>query len=513
MAIVRFPDHLALHEGIFRGDNEIHVDLWKRGKNAGEWQHMKSARNPEGIDVAPKIIGVSVTVSEWKEVVRRGIAKLFGRKEKGNDTIPLGAGKTIEVQNMMKGLRYAVLAWGKEAGVVFDEKLIAELFPKNEGYEVLGEKGDLCLVHGKAESLVPKPAIAAVPRSPEETIHPCQRFIDEVEAKFAHRIKLADYPEGTHIPGLECLETELAKRALAAFREAEAKGMSSTEIYIPKNARGVASLILLLHQDTFQEIQMRTDVCHVQAELFRLMHLLRSHGNIEHLFFEGGPYDTYSSEQAQLKHIKIPGTNFQLFSDAGQQYFCNHPAKLEKWFVSLCQTSKKAGFHHALWFQQFNVQSAESPDLLSKGDKFLETYGEMMRYGRSCYSMLLNELELEKGVTPRVPANVVQGLQHYLEALEAVAVLQRDREQQVLRHTKRITPVGVPHVVFGEGHRYPLLDLHAKENIAVLLTVPQSTRTLPLGSTVLNTGDERDRRWTGVQYMLSLLENSPYRRA
>ena len=531
MPIARFPENIALQDGVHRGDNALQVALWQKGEKPGEYKRIRSARNPEGIEFAPNIVGVAVTISEWKEVVRGFFAKVFGKKEEGTETIPLGNGKTIEVQNMMKGLLHAVLAWGKEAEVVFNAAMIAELFPTNEGHEILGKNGDLCLVHGKEEILAPKRA-SNVPHSPENDVDPCQRFIDEVEAKFEHRIKLADYPEGTHIPGLECLETEPAKLALAAFREAEKMGISQTELYMPNNAQGIVSIIPQLHSLP-QGIDDPVDpdivlVPKVQSEIFRLLHCLRRHLSNVHVLTEGTPYhkDYWLSEHERIsipgiERIRmqtVPGTRFQVGSPEGQEALCERPEAL----LQVMEQCRKQNIESYCLLNAIQFPAHRGAEL-----------GNLSAMIRECIridqevSRIFSIYYLDIGETyccnwERHPSNrdivyinekayrrdtVVRDLRRLLSLFHEEMKIHKMREDSVVTRMKENATV-VPHLIFGAAHQFAFLSGFAREGLGLLVTKPTTSLEYPLTDLFSQYADEKNPKYAGSLSVLRGLGES-----
>lgn len=488
MPIVRLPENIVLKDGLLRGDNEAHVALWRRGTKEGEWERIRSMRAPEAVDVPPHITGVSVTISQWKEIVRGFFAKIFQKRDPLTltDTIPLGGGKPVEVESLQQGLRHAFLAWGKEAGVKFDDALVAELFSGNEGHEILGRNNDLCLLYGKAEKIVPRPSVATTPQRAGVTIPPYQRFINEVEAKFAHRIKLADYPEGTHIPGLECLETEPAKRALAAFREAEKMRIIRTELYIPRSVNGLASLVLQEHPDGLGGFH--ENVFATQAALFRLLHILR-HNQSERVLLEGSSYDSniWEDRCAIFKERKfvIPGTNLLLASVEGQQYLFENPEILYN-LLSISRRGsfggilKSIGSFEFLLPEQFPfLQGAEHPNMKQDVMRFMDLRGEDNTiWGKYTFGAGFR-VDSHPQLHDRVVINgqlfnkaiFLSDVRRMIQIKNEQTEIHTVREEFVTSKVLEASQGNIPHLIFGAGHKYAFLRRFAEHNLGVMVTI------------------------------------------
>jgi hypothetical protein len=480
---------------------------------------MQSARNPEGVDITPNIVGVSVAISAWEEVTRGFFAKMLGRKDAGTETIALGGKQSVEVRNTMQGIRQAFLAWGKEAGVTFDEATIAKLFPENEGYEILGAENNLCLVHGKLEELVPKaPPIAAPQSKSKEGVHPYQQFIDEVEAKFAHRIKLADYPEGTHMPGLECLETEHAKRALAAFREAEAQGISQTELYLPKEVEGLASFILQIHAGW----NMSEEVHLVQVELFRLLHILRKHKSIEHLFMESLRHgvDNLAERHGSFQQIRIPGTNLMLNSPEGQNFLFEHPSELLNLRRQLISglDLMPVDSAHILLREQFPLLQGIEPPTSSKEQR--QRYVELDKAQNAFYNKYSSSGDTFLRIVPQSQGKIIAGdrifdkaellgdLRNLLRTIEERERIMNSREEFAALRIKEVANFDLPHLVYGDGHRYTFLNRFSTLRLGVLMTKFSSLKKSDYYTYVHHLAGDANPAYAGARSVISKLEGA-----
>jgi hypothetical protein len=511
MQNVRLPLSIELKEGVLLGDNSTNVTLWRKGQEPKAWDRIRSSMSPEGIELSDDAMGVKVTVSQWKERVRSFLKKLFGGKSDVDvltDEVPLGGGKSIEVEQAERGGHPALLAWAREgSGVQFDEALVKELFPGNEGHEILSTRHDLCLVLGELKRETAK--IAAVASSAaESTLSAAERWVREVEAKFAHRIKLADYPEGTHIPGCECLETEHAGRALAAFREAEAKGISRTELYVSKGAIELISLIPQYHPVSGV---IDSEMWQVQEALFRIYHLLQKHGSSDVILQEGCPYEEdfggiFLRMRGKLKSVVVPGTSLQLLSPEGQQVLAENPGK----FFALQEQISKSGdvtTANAIllllpeWFP--GVRGAEMPNM----DELKERYNASLAVCTKLYRKYRSTHgPLGIAQNPLSRSAALSELKLALEARKEIARINDIRERFVASKAVDIAHDKMPHVVFGRSHIYPLLDRYAGKNVGVILTFPAS---LPEDFVDLDwqTADERDNLYVAVRKLVASLES------
>lgn len=521
MKNVRVPPTAELKDGLLLGDNATNITLWRRGQENG-WERIRSAMSPDGVELSEDIVGARVTVSKWKERARGFFGKLLQRKADTDvmtDEIPQAGGKSIEVEQSERGGQPAFLAWTKRGGIEFTEKLVAELFPGNVSYQILSVRNDLCLMLGEFGKEASKTSAASLGPG-ASSMSPAERYMKEVEEKFPHRLQLTDYPEGSHIPGFECLETEEVCKALAALREAEAKGISRTELFVPKQSRGVVSFILQSHplragQPGYGTVDaVAVQIPKVQGEILRLLHALREQVVDTVILIEGTPYDRWFSNDAcnAIKNMVLSGTNAQVGTPEGQKILCENPGLLLK-TMQLCDRNGVAAFCLVPQSQFPGLRGAEHPNLEAMfveftltaqlGDRIKNAY---FRAGGDTSQIRVQPSVADRSIIfvngrPCERAVLLKDLRTMLRAWQRGAELDEQREEYVVARMKE-SPA-LPHLIFGAMHHYSLFDRFACEGLAVLLTTPASLSYTPHFA---HFADERNRDYAEMEQLIKALD-------
>jgi len=484
------PSHIRLQPSVTDVSDHNRMKFWLQ-KEKDMYERISTKRRPDVIDLGKGMEGVTITISTWQKIIRSWYEKVLSvvwhseNPMVTKESIPASDGD-MEVQMKMKANIEALLAWTKDSVTNLDIPHLYNLCTDVAGHELLGE--NICVVYGKygekrkLASVSTNTERATVPPLKAESLHMIngqqnsevdsyQCFIDEVERKFHRHIPLSDTPEEQKKSELGILESSGTKDVLQAFREAHQLGISRTELFISKSPKGIVSIITQQHPVKGRKSENTT--FKVQTEIFRLHHLLRKYADPSHIFWEGfSSLEKILQFQEKIPTCKfvIPGTTIPVLSAEGQEHLYDHPEML----VELLRANSNVQmeyFPYFVWLEQFPlVHGAEHPEVNYNTDDGLDEMHSIVQSG---------DYSFEKR-------------ERFVRIFRQVSEYNAIRNKIAIQHMREAIEGGIPHLVFGESHKYDLLNNCAEEGWSVILTTPSSLPNIPAQGYAAFVADERN---------------------
>ena len=549
MSNLRFPQALSLHQDEVRKidtvtqreerwiplDDECDFRSWRR------FTLQKDAKCGE----QEKMLVLPVRFQDAIADIRSGLKKLFGKGYKGETFVELYApigknGADKVVRTVMPRARNALVVWARVTGIDMDEEFVQEMFPDNCGIEVFGADGEVALVmterykteeeieeeeiamysekkkHRYPKRVVPAEAPPSRVFSDFEREHweeiqkvlgigarlpltdAAQEYLRRVINQFSHEFSICDIDENV-ITSHECLRNTEMEQTIAAFQEAEKRGISTTTLYLPEKPDGLVSLVLQAHdhpfEDTIEEFKDMADVAEIKADLFLLYNILRTHNPNVYLLLEGMPYKEDKPPHLSVGidgSYKIPGTYLQVLSPAGQEHLVNDRE-------SLCRVFKEIKVSeldnhpftpaHLLDDEMFpNARGAEPPNFDNLLNRYklaaLEKIRQLQIFCGKIGIVLPTSLAVDKSLVQSDGDYEIEAVDIYKLSQVSIASIEErgritcERESFVENNLLRISSKKkcIPHLTYGAQHMYSFLDRFFHRNVGVLLTKPCSLR-------------------------------------
>jgi len=446
----------------------------------------------------------------------------------------------------------ALLAWTKDGVTKLDIPHLSTLCAEVEGHELLGE--NICVIRGKfrggkssatktriepvAHVTIPgalenttqqhsfveyvesfagvtetEPSVGATETVPSaaspillfnttnvDPRHPYLRFVHNVFEQFPQRYSVAEALKNKSQLQVSPTQEKEVFASLEALHEASEMGISSTQLYLPKDPQGIVSLILQEHGSQVDKKLKDNGIC-VQSEIFRLLHLLRTHG-CGHILYEGIEHGSASDVfvlQRQLADFPVRGSVEKIFSAEGQELLCANPDKLYE-LLRFFNTKQRGEAMYFIFSEQFPfMDGAEDPLTIQEPEAHMAASQYYSALRKKMYELMQQYAAGTLSNTKELQFVLKCWLSLHLKKAQRHAA----RDQYTISLSSSMLNEHVPHIVFGAAHLYTFLQKYADLHTGVLVTVPSShNRTHPI-TEFMYSADERDTFYTHALHVFN----------